>query len=53
LFAAPGKVKTRIETVPLESVNEVFERLRNAEVESRIVLGIAEKASAKRFRRTA
>ena len=52
-FAAEGKVKATIETVPLESVNEVFERLRNGKVQGRMVLGIAEKASAERLRKTA
>lgn len=49
-FAAEGKVKATIETAPLESVNEVFERLKNGKVQGRIVLGIAEKASAARSR---
>jgi len=53
MFAADGKVKSTIETRPLESINEVFERLRNGKVQGRIVLGIAEKASAERFRRAA
>jgi propanol-preferring alcohol dehydrogenase len=53
MFAAEGKVKAAIETVPLDSVNEVFERLRKGKVHGRIVLGIAEKASAERFRRAA
>jgi alcohol dehydrogenase, propanol-preferring len=53
MFAAEGKVKATIETMPLDSVNEVFERLRNGKVEGRIVLGIAEKAAAERFRRAA
>lgn len=52
-FAAEGKVKAAIETEPLESVNEVFERLRDGEVQGRIVLGIGEKASAARFREAA
>ncbi len=50
-FAAEGKVKATIETVPLEAINEVFERLRNGEVQGRVVLGIAEKASTESFRR--
>jgi alcohol dehydrogenase, propanol-preferring len=53
MFAAEGKVKARIETVPLESVNKVFERLRNGKVQGRIVLGIAEKASAETVPRAA
>jgi propanol-preferring alcohol dehydrogenase len=53
MFAAEGKVKATVETVPLESVNDVLERLRNGKVQGRIVLGIAEKASTERFRRAA
>jgi len=53
MFAAEGKVKATIETVPLESINEVFERLRNGTVEGRVVLGISEKASAEGFPRAA
>ena len=45
MFAADGKVKSTIETKPLESINEVFERLRNGKVQGRIVLGINEAAS--------
>ena len=52
-FAAEGKVKAAIETEPLESANEVFERFRDGKVQERIVLGIAGKASAERFRRAA
>jgi len=47
-FAANGKVKSTIETTPLESMNKVFERLRNGKVQGRIVLGIGKKASAER-----
>ena len=53
MFAAEGKVKATIETMPLDSVNEVFERLRNGKVQGRVVLGIGEKASAERLRRAA
>ena len=53
MFAAEGKVKATIETVPLDSVNEVFERLRNGKVNGRVVLGIADKAAAEGFRRAA
>lgn len=52
-FAAEGKVKATIETMPMDSVNEVFERLRNGKVQGRIVLGIDEKAAAEGFRRAA
>jgi propanol-preferring alcohol dehydrogenase len=52
-FAAEGKVKATIETMPLDSVNEVFERLRNGKIQGRVVLSIGEKAAAERFRRAA
>jgi len=52
-FAAEGKVKATIETVPLESVNGVFERLRKGTVEGRVVFGIREEASAEASRRAA
>jgi len=40
MFAADGKVKATIETTPLESINEVFERLRHGKVQGRVVLGL-------------
>ena len=43
-FAAEGKVKATIETLPLESVNDVFNRLRTGKVNGRVVLGIGEQA---------
>ena len=43
-FAAEGKVKATIETVPLASVNDVFNRLRTGKVNGRVVLGIGEQA---------
>src|SRR6202795_2929418 len=43
-FAAEGKVKATIETLPLESVNDVFIRLRTGKVNGRVVLGIGEQA---------
>jgi propanol-preferring alcohol dehydrogenase len=52
-FAAEGKVRATIETVPMDSVNDVFARLRNGKVQGRIVLGIAEKSAADRFPRAA
>ncbi len=52
-FAAEGKVKATIETVSMNSINEVFERLRNGTVHGRVVLGISDKASAESFRRAA
>jgi alcohol dehydrogenase, propanol-preferring len=45
MFAAEGKVKTTIETLPLESVNDVFSRLRAGNVNGRVVLAIGEQAT--------
>jgi propanol-preferring alcohol dehydrogenase len=39
-FAADGKVNATIEMLPLESINEVFSRLRHGEVKGRVVLSI-------------
>jgi alcohol dehydrogenase, propanol-preferring len=39
-FAAEGKVKATIETLALESINDVFTRLRTGQVNGRVVLGI-------------
>jgi alcohol dehydrogenase, propanol-preferring len=39
-FAADGKVKATIETLALESINDVFNRLRTGQVNGRVVLGI-------------
>ena len=47
-FAAEGKVKATIETLPLESVNDVFHRLRTGKVSGRVVLGIGEQALERR-----
>jgi alcohol dehydrogenase, propanol-preferring len=52
-FAAEGKVKATIETVPMKSINEVFDRLRKGTVQGRVVLGIGEKASAQRHHKAA
>ncbi|HEY1677666.1 MAG TPA: alcohol dehydrogenase AdhP [Candidatus Sulfotelmatobacter sp.] len=43
-FAAQGKVKATIETLPLESINDVFERLKQGKVNGRVVLGIGKDA---------
>src|SRR6202162_665179 len=43
-FAAEGKVKATIETLPLASINDIFDRLKNGKVNGRVVLGIGEKA---------
>jgi propanol-preferring alcohol dehydrogenase len=39
-FAAEGKVRATFETLALESINDVFERLRTGRVNGRVVLGI-------------
>ena len=39
-FAAEGKVKATIETLPLGSINDVFDRLKSGKVNGRVVLGI-------------
>ena len=40
-FAAEGKVKATIEELPLESINDVFARLKEGKVNGRVVLNIA------------
>jgi propanol-preferring alcohol dehydrogenase len=52
-FAAEGKVKATIETLPLESINDVFRRLKTGKVNGRIVLGIGEHLSGKGFKEPA
>lgn len=39
-FAAEGKVKAIIETQPLDSINDVFQRLKAGKVNGRVVLAI-------------
>jgi len=39
-FAAEGRVKATIETHPLDSINEIFERLKTGRVNGRVVLAI-------------
>ena len=46
-FAAEGKVKATIEKLPLESVNDVFSRLKKGQVNGRVVLGLKEESFAK------
>ena len=46
-FASDGKVKATIETLPLESINEVFSRLKKGQVSGRVVLGLREELFAK------
>jgi propanol-preferring alcohol dehydrogenase len=43
-FAAEGKVKATIETQPLESINDIFARLKSGQVNGRVVLAIAPQA---------
>ncbi len=40
-FAAEGKVRAKIATVPLSDINAVFDRLRRGEIEGRIVLDLS------------
>ena len=47
-FAADGKVKATIETQPLESINDVFARLKSGQVNGRVVLQIGEQAPMKK-----
>lgn len=42
-FAAEGKVKATIETQPLESINDIFKRLKQGKVNGRIVLDMRSK----------
>ena len=51
-FAAEGKVKATIEMQPLESINDVFARLKSGKVNGRIVLGIGEQVSEAGFKKT-
>lgn len=37
-FAAAGQVKATIATAPLDDINDVFDRMRNGQIEGRIVL---------------
>jgi alcohol dehydrogenase, propanol-preferring len=40
-FATEGKVKATIEQLPLDSINEVFSRLRQGKINGRVVLNVA------------
>jgi len=46
-FAGDGKVKATIETLPLESINDVFGRLKKGQVNGRVVLSLKEEAFLK------
>lgn len=37
-FAAEGKIRSAVETQPLEAINDVFDRLRRGDVRGRVVL---------------
>jgi propanol-preferring alcohol dehydrogenase len=47
-FASDGKVQATIETLPLESINDVFTRLRKGQVNGRVVLSLKEEAPVKK-----
>jgi propanol-preferring alcohol dehydrogenase len=40
-FAAEGKIKPQIELQPLEAINTIFKRLKNGEINGRVVLGLS------------
>jgi alcohol dehydrogenase, propanol-preferring len=42
-FAAEGKVKATIETLPLDSINDIFTRLKKGQVNGRVVLDLKSK----------
>jgi alcohol dehydrogenase, propanol-preferring len=52
-FAAEGKVKAIIETQPLESINDVFQRLKTGKVNGRVVLAIGAGLSEEAFKKSA
>jgi propanol-preferring alcohol dehydrogenase len=52
-FAAAGSVKATIEVLPLDSINDIFERLKAGKVNGRVVLGIGEPAVRKEARELA
>jgi alcohol dehydrogenase, propanol-preferring len=47
-FAGEGKVKATIEILPLESINEVFSRLKKGQINGRVVLGLRQETPANR-----
>ncbi len=49
-FASEGKVKATIEVQPLDSINDIFARLKTGKVNGRVVLGIGEQAAPKETR---
>ena len=49
VFAAEGKVKATIEDQPLESINDIFDRLKTGKVNGRVVLDIAAPAARNHY----
>ncbi len=47
-FAAEGKVKATIETLPLGSINDIFDRMKKGKINGRIVLDIANDPETKK-----
>jgi propanol-preferring alcohol dehydrogenase len=45
-FAGEGKVKATIEILPLESINQVFSRLKKGQINGRVVLGLRQETPA-------
>src|SRR5215469_6075707 len=52
-FAADGKVKAIIETQPLESINDVFQKLKTGKINGRVVLKIGAQLSQEAVRESA
>jgi propanol-preferring alcohol dehydrogenase len=52
-FAAEGRVKAIIGTQRLDSINDVFQRLKTGKVNGRVVLTIGAQASQEAFRKSA
>lgn len=48
-FAAEGKVKATIEQLPMESINDVFSRLKKGQVNGRVVLNIRENRATQAY----
>ncbi|MCL4704961.1 alcohol dehydrogenase AdhP [bacterium] len=40
-FAAEGKIKPKLEMQPLEAINTIFKRLKNGEINGRVVLSLS------------
>jgi propanol-preferring alcohol dehydrogenase len=50
-FAAEGKVKATIEPLPLNSVNDVFDRMKKGKINGRVVLEIGRSVASESFNR--